>query len=145
MNPVTRQTCGRGPGAEDGSMLPLVGALLFTAIVVVALLADLAMLQVAYRSAASQADRIAEAAAAMIDEADVHARGTVVLDQEAARARAIDVAEGEGLGHSDVGVEVAPDRVCVTVTRVHEPSSLRVIGGGPAEVRVRSCAAPGSG
>lgn len=145
---VRRRTGDRVPVAtanERGSMLPLVGALLFTAIVVVALVSDLAMLQGAHRATASQADRIAEGAAAMLDTVRLRQDGTVAVDPAAARQRAMELADHEGLDRSALAVEVVPERVCVTLTRMEQPRAFRTVGGSSVEVRVRSCAVPDSG
>lgn len=132
-------------GEQHGSMLPMVGGLLFVAILVVALLADLALLQGTYRRTASSADRIAEAAAAMLDDDILRTDGTIAIDEGAATERAIAVARGEGIPQDLLAVEIAGGTVCVEVRRLHEPVAIRVITSHAIDVRVRSCAVPAVG
>lgn len=130
---------------EMGSMLPLFAALAFTALVVVALVADIAMLQVAYRSTASRADRIAEGAASQIDEGWLRAHGAIRLDTGAARVRAEELAGAEGIGPEAIDLEVSIDRLCVTIVQPHMPFALPAVVGSSVSVEVRACADPDTG
>lgn len=121
-------------------MLPMVGALLFVAILVVALLADLALLQGTYRRTASHADRIAEAAAAMLDEDRFRSEGAITVDEDAAAMRALRIAADHGIPPDAVSVDVDGPSVCVEVHVAHEPVAIRMVVPEVIDVRVRSCA-----
>lgn len=126
-------------------MLPLVGGLIFVAFVTVALVADIAMLQMAHRSAASRADRLAEAGAAMIDEVQLREQGMVVLDPVAAEMRVREAVAIEGLDLHAVGIDASPARACVEVSHVVHPVALRAMTNEPIDVRVTACAEPAIG
>lgn len=127
---------------ESGSMVPLVGGLIFVALLVIALVAEIAMLQVSYRVAASQADRAAEAGAAMIDEGRVRIDGVVVLDPMAAIERAQEAAVAAGVEQRHLDIDADGTIVCVSLTHRHEPFAIRMVTTAPVEITVRSCATP---
>jgi len=121
---------------EQGSMLPLVGALVFVTFAVLALVVDIALLHGAYLEAAAHADAAAEYGAAMVDVGAIH-DGELRLN--AARARdAVLVAVG---GNETVlALDVSSDVICVTLGSVHRTHALTFVGVREVDVRVRSCA-----
>lgn len=126
---------------EDGSLLPLFGALLFTSFVMVTLVVELTLLGFAYRSAASAADAAAEAGAAMLAEDRAYA-DDVALD--VLRARDESIAVGTALARSGAVVEVdaTPLQVCVTVRDRQLPATLSVLGVSGVDITVNTCAEP---
>lgn len=129
---------------EHGTLLPLVAALLFVAFLLVALLADIAMLHSVYRASAARADRIAEAGAAMIDADRLHEDGILELDPAAAERRALEAAGSDVAPAHSVVIDADTSVLCVEVVETYELRVLPVLGA-PIEVRVRSCATPASG
>lgn len=130
---------------ERGSMLPLVGALAFTGLVIVALAADTALLAATYREAAFAADAGAEAGAAMIQPEAAYA-GAIVLDVDAARDVGVQAALTARERPERVAVATAtPDRICVDVTQPNGTRFLGAIQVAPAMVTVTACAEPRAG
>ena len=127
---------------ETGSVVPLVGGLIFVVLLVTALVADIAMLQVSYRMAASRADRVAEAGAAMIDGDRLRVDGVVALDAVAAVERAHEAAMAEGVEQRYLDIEVDTAGVCVALTGRYEPFAIRMVMTTPVEIAVRACATP---
>lgn len=126
---------------ERGSMLPLLGGLVFVALVVVALAVDVARLHGAYVEVGLLADVASESGAAMIDEADVH-DGRIALDAD----RAVQAVEAVvGTGSDQVEAEISAASLCVTITREHHTIALGVVGASTVDVSVRSCAEPIAG
>ena len=134
----------RDVGYESGSMLPMFGALVFISVLVVALVVDIAMLQMSYRRTASTADRIVEAAAAMVDVAHLRDQGAVVLDPIEAAEVASELAVSERM-LAQMTIEVVSGRICVEVRDQYDVVALRIIAGDSVPVIVRSCAEPRSG
>jgi len=128
---------------ERGSMLPAFAGLVFVSLVILALAVEIASFGVAYRQTADLADVAAESGASMIDESALH-NGSTVLDEPAAVREALAVVSGAG-GRDTARVDVAPDRVCVSVTRVHETTALSILSIGAVDVEVTSCAVPRTG
>jgi hypothetical protein len=127
--------------SAEGSMLPLVGALIFTSLVVVALAIDIALLHSAYLDVGSEADIAAEYGAAMIDVAAMH-DGSLRLDPERARSAATtSVSDGSRV----VSLDVTDSAICVTVGRQHRTRALTLVGMRDIDIRVRSCASPAAG
>ncbi|HHC08508.1 MAG TPA: hypothetical protein ENK55_07305 [Actinobacteria bacterium] len=125
---------------ERGSMLPLVGALILTALVVVAFAGDVALLAAGYREAAFAADAGAEAGAAVVVPTDAYG-GAVVVDVLAAPevAREAATAARPRPGRT-VEVHAEPERVCVVV---RQPAVARFF---PDQVVVATaCAEPRRG
>ena len=128
---------------ERGSMLPAFAGLVFVSLVILALAVEIASFGVAYRQTADLADVAAESGASMIDQSALH-DGSTVLDEPAAVQGALAVVSGAG-GGAAATVDVRADRVCVSVTRVHEASALSILTIGAVDVRVTSCAEPRTG
>lgn len=126
---------------ERGSMLPLVGALVFVTFTVLALVVDIALLHGAYLEAAAHADAAAEFGAAMVDVEAIH-DGELLLD--AARARDAALAAVE-LNETVLALDVSRDVICVTLGSVHRTHALTLVGVREVDVRVRSCARPAEG
>ena len=122
--------------SERGSMLPLLGGLVFVTIVVLAIAVDIARLHAAHVELGLAADVAAEAGAAMIDEAAAH-RGELVLDARRATDAAL-TAAGADLAVSDSTVDGGT--ICVTLTGEHRTTALTFIGIGAVPVSGRSCA-----
>lgn len=129
---------------ERGSVLPLVGGLLFVALVMIALTTDLALLHGAYRETSAVADFAAEAGAAMIDEGSLHA-GVVELDGAAAERAARWWVEHSTSQPVDVTVDTEGAEICVALAAVHRTTALPALGIRSVVVRVRSCAVPATG
>jgi hypothetical protein len=129
---------------QDGSVLPLFGGLLFVAFVVIALVVDIALLGVAYRTVASQADIAAEAGAAMVHHPSLHA-GETVLDVDAAEAESLSAAARQGLLPGDITVEANGAAICATVSVRHRTFALAFLGAQLVDVAVQSCASPALG
>lgn len=125
-------------------MLPLFGGLVFVAFVVIALVVDIALLGVAYRTAASQADIAAEAGAAMVDHQFIHV-GETILDVHAATSQTMWAAVRQGLPSDAVTVEADTAGICATVSVPHRTFALAFIGAQSVDVVVRSCASPAVG
>ncbi|MGI9585085.1 MAG: hypothetical protein ACR2N7_05790 [Acidimicrobiia bacterium] len=125
-------------------MLPLFGGLIFVGFVVIALVVDIALLGVTYRTAASQADIAAEAGASMIHQESLHA-GQTVLDVDAAAAESLSASSRLGLGADDVSVEVDADAICATVSVRYRTFALAFMGAQHVDVAVQSCASPAIG
>ena len=126
---------------ERGSMLPLLGGLIFVALIVVALALDVARLHGAYVEVGLLADVASESGAAMIDEAGMH-DGVITLDADRA-VREVDAAVGAG---DDRAVaEFVDGSLCVTITREHRTIALGFVGAATVAVAVRSCAEPMAG
>ena len=129
------------PTDESGSMLPMFGGLIFVSFIMIALVVELAMLGVAYRSTASVADASAEAGAAMLSERHAYA-SEVVIDPVRARSEALGVAHAlMGLGVK-VDVDATLSSVCVTVEHRYEPTTLLFLGVSGVDVTATSCAEP---
>ena len=111
------------------------------AFVVIALLVDIALLGVAYRTAASQADIAAEAGAAMVDHQLIHV-GETVLDVPAAASQTMSAAARLGLPSDAVSVDADVASVCATVSVPHRTFALAFIGAQSVDIVVRSCASP---
>jgi hypothetical protein len=126
-------------------MLPLFGALVFIAVLVVALVVDIALLQGTFRRMASSADRIAEGAAAMIDVEHLRDEGAVVLEAAEAISMASSLAVAEGMSGDHMTVEIDDGRICVELRGRYDVVALRIITGEPVAVTVRSCAEPAVG
>ena len=126
---------------ERGSMLPLLGGLIFVALVVAALAVDVARLHGAYVEVGLLADVASESGAAMIDEAGIH-DGTITLDADRA-LQAVDAAVGAG--DDQVVAELVDVSLCVTITREHRTIALGFVGASTVDVAVRSCAEPMAG
>jgi hypothetical protein len=126
---------------ERGSMLPLLGGLVFASLVIVSLAVDVALLHGAYVEVGLLADVAAESGAAMIDEAQAHDE-RLVIDADRARRAAHGVLAG-GSERMEAVIEGAS--LCVTVTREHRTVALGLVGVAAVDVRVRSCAEPVTG
>jgi hypothetical protein len=127
-----------------GSILPLVGGLLFVSLVVLALATDLALLHGTYRESAAAADFAAEAGASMVDAGSLHA-GRLELDPAAAEIAARATVDGSFDGSVKTMVEVSPNEICVSVVSDHQTIALPAVGIRSVVVRVRSCAEPATG
>lgn len=136
--------CARIGVDEGGTLLPMTAALLFVALVVVALVSDLALVHGEYRSAASMADRIAEAGAGILDEGRMH-RGVLAIDPDRSVTYATDLAADLGLDPAEVAFTVDGSSFCVAIHRVHRAVFLGAIGGGDQPIAVESCSVPASG
>lgn len=128
-------------GREDGSMLPMFGALVFTSFVMVALVVELALLGFAYRSAAAAADAAAEAGAAMLAEDRAYADEIAV---DVLRAEDESRAVGTALARRGavVDVDATALQVCVTVRDRHLPATLSFLGVSGIDIAVNTCAEP---
>ncbi|MDJ0791407.1 MAG: hypothetical protein QNJ71_05885 [Acidimicrobiia bacterium] len=122
--------------SERGSMLPLLGGLMFVTFVVLAVAVDVARLHTAHVELGLAADVAAEAGAAMIDELAAH-RGDILLD-EARATDAASAAAGAGLAVSESTVDGGT--ICVTLTGEHRTTALTFVGIGVVSVSGRSCA-----
>ncbi len=129
---------------EGGTLLPMTAALLFVALLIVALVSDIALVHHEYRSAASMADRIAEAGAGVLDEGRVHL-GVLAIDTERSVAYAAGLAVDLGLDPAEVRFTVDASSFCVRIHRTHRAVFLGGIGGGDQLIEVASCSAPASG
>lgn len=129
---------------ERGTLLPMTAALLFVALLVVALVSDIALLHGEYRSTASMADRIAEAGAGVLDEGRMHL-GVLAIDPEYSVAYAGDLAADLGLDPSDLTFTVDGSLFCVTLRRTHRAAFLGAVGGGDQVIAVEACSVPASG
>ena len=128
---------------ERGSMLPAFAGLVFVSLVILALAVEIASFGVAYRQTADLADVAAESGASMIDESALHI-GLTVVDEQAAVREALAVVSGAGR-RDTARVDASLDRVCVSVTRVHEATALSILSIGAVDVEVTSCAVPRTG
>lgn len=126
---------------ERGSMVPLLGGLIFVALVVLGVAVDVARLHGAYVEVGLLADVAAESGASMIDEFAAH-DGEVRLDHDRSIA-AVSAALGGRSEH--VEATVADTSVCVRITREHRTVALGLIGVSTIDVAVRSCAEPVAG
>lgn len=130
---------------ERGSMLPMLGALIFAGLVVLGLAADVAVYAATYRDAAFAADAGAEAGAAMLAPPAAY-EGDLTL--EPAVAADVAVAEAEAArprpGRSATATP-EPGRICVTVTQLHQNRFLLALGIGPTTIVVTGCAEPRQG
>ena len=126
---------------DDGSTLPMFGALVFTSFVMVALVVELALLGFAYRSAAAAADAAAEAGAAMLAEDRAYADEIAV---DVFRARDESMAVGTALARRGAVVDVDATvlQVCVTVRDRHLPATLAFLGVSSIDIVVNTCAEP---
>jgi len=79
----------------------------------------------------------------MIDGSALH-NGSTVLDEPAAVREALDVVVRAGRRDA-ARVDAAPDRVCVSITRVYEATALSVLSIGTVDVEITSCAVPRTG
>jgi hypothetical protein len=129
---------------EVGSLLPMTAALLFVALLVVALVSDIALVHGEYRSTASMADSIAEAGAAFVDEGRMHL-GVLAIDPDRSVAYAADLAVGLGLDPSEVTFTVDGSSFCVSIRQTHRAAFLGAVGGGDQVIAVESCSIPASG
>lgn len=126
---------------EQGSMIPLVGALVFVAFAVLALVVDIALLHGAYLDTAARADAAVEYGASMVDEGAIH-DGVLRLDA----GRASDATlSAIGPEQTVADLDVTADAVCVTVGTAHRTHAMTFIGIRQVDVRVRSCASPAQG
>lgn len=122
-------------------MIPLVGALMFVALAVLALVVDIALLHGAYLDTAARADAAAEYGASMVDESAIHG-GVLRLDT----GRASDATRSAiGPDQAIVDLDVTGDAVCVTLGAAHRTHALTFVGIREVDVRVRSCASPAQG
>lgn len=132
-----------GGRTEAGSVLPLLGALIFVAFTVIALVTEIALLHGAFLDVASTADGAAEAGAAMVDPAALHG-GSIGLAQatagQAAEHYVRSVAPSD-----DASIEVTITEICVTVEREHPLSVLPIAGIRSQLISVEACAAPATG
>lgn len=126
---------------QRGSMLPMFGGLIFVSFIMIALVVELAMLGVAYRTTASAADASAEAAAAMLSERHAYA-SQIVVDPARATDEALGVVRALVGSGVDVEVDATPTHVCVTVEDRYEPSTLLFLGVSGVDVTATSCAEP---
>jgi len=116
-------------------MLPLLGALVIAAILIVALAADLLRYAATVREVAFAADVAAEAGAAVVDPAAAYA-GTLRLAPAGAVTAATQAAlQTRPRPGRSVDVTVIPGMVCVAVS---EPFASRFVPG--TTVRVDACA-----
>jgi len=129
---------------ERGSVLPLVGGLLFVSLVMIAVTTDLALLHAAYRQTSAIADFAAEAGAGMIDQGSLHA-GVVELDSAAAERTARDWVERSTSDSVEITVDSSKIEICVALARSHHTTALPALGIRSVVVRVRSCALPVTG
>lgn len=130
---------------ERGSMLPMLGALIFTGLVVLGLALDVALLGATYRRAAFAADTGAEAGAAVLSVDDAYA-GILALDPAQAEGVAVEAAVGaRAAAGRTVSASADSARVCITVVDRYEPRLIGSLGIGPATVAVTACAEPGRG
>ncbi len=126
---------------ERGSMLPMFGGLIFVSFIMIALVVELALLGIAYRSTASVADASAEAGAAMLSESHAYA-SEFVVDPTRARSEALGVAYSLAGSSVAVEVEATPSGVCVTVENRYQPTTLLFLGVSGVDVTATSCAEP---
>ncbi|HSJ70025.1 MAG TPA: hypothetical protein VLA29_00070 [Acidimicrobiia bacterium] len=132
-------------GADEfGSLLPMTAALVFVALLVVALVSDIALVHGEYRSTASMADAIAEAGAGFLDEGRMHL-GVLAIDADRSVAYAADLATDLGLDPSEVTFTVDGSSFCVSIRRTHRAAFLGSIGGSDQLIEVESCSVPASG
>jgi hypothetical protein len=126
---------------ERGSMLPLLGGLIFVALVVLGVSVDVARLHGTYVEVGLLADVAAESGAAMIDELDAH-DAHLRLDPERALA-----AVGAVIGDRARQIEAVVDgaSLCVSIVHEHRMVALSLIGVSTVDVVVRSCATPMAG
>jgi len=129
---------------ERGSVLPLVGGLLFISLTMLAVALELGMLHATYRWSASTADIAAEAAASMIRR-DLAYSGELGIDPVQAQDAAREAVRRLGAGEVTVDVEVGGLEACVTVTSLYRTTVLSLLGARTVDVRVRSCAVPAVG
>ena len=131
--------------SERGSMVPLVGALAFTGLVIIALAADTALLAATYREVAFAADVGAEAGAAILDH-DAAYDGSILLYHQAARETAARAAlNARDRPARTVFASATDDRICVDVTQPHGTRFLGAIGVAPVTITVTACAEPRAG
>lgn len=130
---------------ERGSMMPLLGALAFTAIVVLFLAVEIGRFGGAWRTAAFAADAGAAAAAAEIDRASAY-EGTLALDEHTAATLGIAEAMATAPRPGRTATASTTTRqVCITVTQPHDPSLLRSVGILEETITVTACAGPREG
>ena len=127
---------------EIGSTLPMFAALTFTSFLLIALVAELALLGVRYRTVAGAADAAAESGASMLSVADAYA-SELALDHDVATSEAKRVANG--LSGGDATVSISGAVLCVTVSDVYRPATLLSVGVSAIDVTVQSCAEPRRG
>ncbi len=126
--------------SERGSMLPLLAVLIFVALTVTALAADVATFAATYREVAFAADAGAEAGAGTIDPAAAYA-GTLRIETSAAVGIATDAAlRARPRPERTATATADPNRVCVTVSQPFTPRFLPA-----ATVTVTGCAEPRRG
>ncbi len=131
-------------GDEHGSMLPMTAGLIFVAFAIVALVIELSLLGAFYRDVATVADLAAEAGAAELAASGAY-DGELALDEARAEAEARRVGGMWGSGDELVTVDVAADRICVTVSDVYRPRTLAFIGVTSLSVGATGCAVPVAG
>jgi len=130
---------------ERGSMLPMLGALIFAGLVVLGLALDVALLGATYRQAAFAADTGAEAGAAVLSVDDAYA-GVLALDPVEAERVAVDAAvRARAAAGRTATASADPTQVCITVVDHYEPRLIGSLGIGPATVTATACAEPGRG
>lgn len=130
---------------DRGSMLPMVGGLIFAALIVLGLAADVAVYAATYRDAAFAADAGAEAGAAMLApaasyEGDLTLAPDTAVDVAVAAARAARPRPGR-----NVSAVPEPGRICVTITQSHVTRYVQALGIGPTAIVVTGCAEPRQG
>ena len=130
---------------EPGSVLPMLGALIFAGLVVLGLAADVALYAASYRDAAFAADAGAEAGAAILAPSAAYG-GDLTLDADQAIGIAVAAAESARprTGRS-ASAMAEPGRICVTVTQAHVTRFIQALGIGPAAIVVTGCAEPRQG
>ena len=131
--------------AQQGSVVPMLGALIFAGLVVLGLAADVALYAANYRDAAFAADVGAEAGAAVLAVPAAYG-GELSLADEAAARVAVDAAES-ARPRSGRSASAAPEpgRICVTVTQHHVTRFVQALGIGPTTIVVTGCAEPRQG
>ncbi len=139
-NRVRCQTTGEG-----GQVIVLVAVLMVGLVAVVGLVTDGGMVFTQRRDLQNVADAAALAGAMQIDENAYRASGgtVVVLNEQAARAAAVEYLRGEGaLAYQ---VSVTPERVDVSVSRQATTGFLRLLGIGGFQISAGATAEPRHG
>ncbi|MEW6470663.1 MAG: pilus assembly protein TadG-related protein [Actinomycetota bacterium] len=118
-------------GDERGAVTAFVVTFTVALLGVAGLVGDGGFVLAAHRQAADEAEAAARAGAQAVDEGALRAAGTVALDPDAARARALDYLAATG--HRG-RVEVTGDTVWVEVSFERDLTLLRMFGLGPVTV-----------
>lgn len=117
--------------SERGAVTAFVATFTVALLGVAGLVADGGFVLAACRQAADEAEAAARAGTQAVDESALRSGGTVALDPDAARARALDYLAATG--HRGE-VEVSGDTVRVEVSFERDLTLLRMFGLGPVTV-----------